>query len=405
MRVTKVFQKNVQAYKDGFTTIINKGSSGSSKTSSLVQMMDFIASYSKKHRKISIVSQSYDHLKKGAIYEYEQFMRRENFTRPHNKSDKNFNVNNSVIEYFSLGEDPGRAVGPTRDILWLNEPNRGISFESFVQLNQRTNEHTFIDYNPSHKWWLQSENILEQPKTILIHSTWLDNIENLSPGRIEFFINAKRLSKTSPYWDYWWKVYGLGQDGVLLEDRVMPTIHKCKHVPDDAIEIASALDFGWNPDPTAFCRLWARSKETTGKMLDELYIQQIVYGTKLSINAAGDNTNNLCEALRSKEVNPNHLIIAESADPRAINDMRNAGFSIEAVKKTSIETSIRKFHEYEIFIVDGSGEETFNEFDNLRYKRDKKTNEILGVPEENQPNHSIDAIRYVLMSRDFRWSL
>jgi phage terminase large subunit len=84
--------------------------------------------------------------------------------------------------------------------------------------------------------------------------------------------------------------------------------------------------------------------------------------------------------------------------------MRLAGFNIEAVKKTSVETSIRKFHEYDIYIVDGS-EEVFNEFENYKYARDKRTNEILGVPAERQADHSIDGTRYVLLSRDFRWSI
>jgi hypothetical protein len=320
-------------------------------------------------------------------------------------SRKEFRLNKSVIEYFSLGDDPGRAVGPSRDILWANEPNRGISHESFVQLEQRTDECTWIDYNPSHKWWLQTEGILDRPKTILIHSTWLDNIENLSKKRIEYFIEAKRLSKTSQFWDYWWKVYGLGNDGVLLEDRVMPMIKKCSKVPDDAIEIPSWLDFGWFPDPISFGRMWVRPRRITGKLLDELYLQQIVYGTKLSIDASSKSANNFVEALRVKEINKNHHIIAESADPRAINDMRLAGFSIEAVKKQAIDTSIRKFHEYEIFVVDGSGDETFNEFDNCRFKRNKATNEILSIPDEKQPLHSIDGSRYVLLSRDSRWSV
>lgn len=408
MKVTGVFWKNLKAYNDGHTLIVNKGSSGSSKTGSLIQLMDYIASHSKRHRKISIVSQSYDHLRQGAIYEYEKFMLRENFTRTHNESKKLFKVNNSIINYFSLGDDPGRAVGPSRDILWLNEPNRGISFDSFVQLKQRTDEVTWMDYNPSHKWWLQTEKVLDQPKSILIQSTWLDNIENLSKTRIEFFLEAKRMSKISPYWDYWWKVYGLGEDGILLEDRIMPMIHRSKDVPSDAIEIPYGLDFGWFPHPTSFCRMWVRPKELTGKMLDELYIKQIIYGTKFSINSAGDNANNLCEALRSKGINPLHLTIAESADPRVINDMRGAGFTLEAVKKTSVETSIREFNKYTIFIVDGeggeTGDETYNEFDGYRYKRDKKTNEILAVPDDGQADHSIDCTRYVLMSRDFRWS-
>lgn len=401
MRVTEVFWKNLQAYKDGFTTIINKGSSGSSKTASLIQLMDFIACNSARHRKISIVSQTHNHLEEGAIYEYEKLMEREGFDRP--KVKNTYYLNKSKINYFSL-DKPRKAVGPSRDILWMNEPNHGIAFESFVQLEQRTDEVTWIDYNPSGDFWLHTEGILERPKTIVIHSTWLDNIENLSKKRIEYFIEAKRRSKKSDYWRFWWKVYGLGEDAVLMEERIMPLVNWIKKVPDDAVEIPSALDFGFFPHPTCFCRVWVRTRKVTGKPLDELYIQQIVYDTRLSIDAASPSATNLTNMLVEKGINKNHQIIAESADPRAVNDMRMAEFSIEAVKKTSVEVSIRKFHEYEIYFVEGSAD-VYREFDNYKYKRDQKTNKILGVPMEGQSDHGIDAVRYLLLSRDFRWSV
>lgn len=402
MKVTEVFWKNLKAYRDGFTTIINKGGTGSSKTVSIAQLVDFISAHSKKQRKSSVVSQTNDHLKRGFLYEYKRYMDREGFQRTHVPSYKEFRVENSIIEYFSLGDDPGRAVGPSRDILWLNEPNRGIAFESWVQLSQRTDEAAWIDYNPSHKWWLTTEGIINQPKTIVIHSTFLDNIENLSQKRIDYFKNAKLLSKESPYWDYWWKVYGLGLDGILLEERIMPFLRKTSKVPDDAIEIPSYLDFGWFPHPTSFGRLWVRR----GNLKDELYIQQVVYDTKLNINAKGEGAKNLCDILIERGIDKRHLIIAECAEPRAVQDMKNAGFNVTKVSKTSVETTIRNFHEYDIYFVDSPwGNESYDEFDTYRYDRDKKTNEILEVPAKGQPDHSVDGVRYVLQYRGTRWSV
>jgi phage terminase large subunit len=400
LKVTEVFFKNLKAYRDGYTTIINKGGTGSSKTHSLIQLQDWISAHSKKSRKTSIVSQTNDHLRRGVITEYSKYMRREGFQRTHVPSRREYLINNSIIEYFSLGDDASRAVGPSRDILWVNEPNRGISWESYVQLSQRTDEVIFIDYNPSHKFWLQTQNVVNDPKTKVIHSTFVDNLEFLPKKRLEYILRAKELSRTDPWWDYWWKVYGLGQDGVLLEERIMPFIKWVSKVPDDAVEIPSGLDFGFFPDPTAFCRLWIKR----GGVKDSLYIQQIVYDTKLSINAQGNGVVNLCDILKSKGVNPKHRIIAESADPRAVNDMRAAGFYVERVKKKSVETSIRLFHDYDIYVVEGSND-AYNELDNYRYKRDKKTNEILGIPEDGQPDHIIDLTRYILMSRGTRWEV
>ena len=47
----------------------------------------------------------------------------------------------------------------------------------------------------------------------------------------------------------------------------------------------------------------------------------------------------------------------------------------------------------------------FNEFDGYQYKRDKNTGELLEVPAEGQPDHAIDATRYVLIHRGTRWDV
>lgn len=400
MKPTKVFEENLRAYNDGYTTIVNKGSARSGKTVGIIQVYDFIADSSAKHRKLSIISQSFPHLREGAIYEYKKYMMRENIKRNHNISAHEFHVNKSIINYFSV-DDPSKAIGPGRDIGYINECNKGVTFETYNNLSTRTTECMFLDYNPSGEFWLQDpENgILADPRTIVIHSTWLDNIENLSKKQIQDFINMKQKSKTSDYWSYYWKVYGEGKDAVLLEERIMPVIREISAVPKDAVEIPSGLDYGFFPDPTAYVRLWVRRKP----LRDELYVKEIVYGQKLSINSKG-TSGNLTDVLHAKGINIKSSIISECADARAISDMRDAGFTgIEAVKKMTVEASIPLFHDYDIYVV-GNSPNVWKEFDNYKYKRNKR-GVILGVPEEGQADHTIDATRYVLMSRNRRWSL
>lgn len=389
----------MKAINAGYRDIVNKGSARSSKTVSIIQNLDFHTNFSGRHKKVSIVSQSFPHLKDGVIYEYKKYQMRDGIVRNHNKGDHEFHVGKSIINYFSLGDDNSRAIGPGREILYLNEPNKGITFQDYTDLKTRTTEFVIMDYNPSSEFWLHTEGILEDPRTKLIHSTWLDNIRNLTKAQIDDFIKWKLLSKTSDFWAYYWKVYGLGEDAVLLEERIMPFIKWVKAVPEGAVEIPSALDFGFFPDPTTFLRLWIRK----GALKDDLYIQQIVYDTRLSINTKGEGAKNLVDILLQKGVNPNHLTIAESADANAVEEMRLAKFAIEKVVKTSVETSIRLFHDYNIHIVEGS-DQAFTEFDNYRYKRDKK-NIILPIPAPGQADHTIDAVRYVLLSRNKRWSL
>lgn len=401
MKVTKVFTENLKAYNEGYRDIVNKGSARSSKTTSLWQVHDFIARESAKHRKLSIVSHSFPHLKDGVCYEAQKHCMRENIVIKHNKGAKEYYLNKSVINYFSLDVDGSKAIGPGRNILWVNEPNRGISFQNYTDLKTRTEECVFHDYNPAGEYWLHEQKILEEPTTKLIHSTWLDNIENLSRAQINDFLRWKKLSLTDPtgFWSYYWKVYGLGEDAVLMEERIMPFIKWCTKVPKDAVEIPTALDFGWFPDPTAMCKLWVRRRP----MKDELYIQEVFYGTKTSINSKSPGMGNLVDTLKTKGINPSHLIIAECADPGAIAEMRGAKFNIEAVTKSSVETSIRLFHDYDIYFLEGSTN-AYKEFDNYKYYRDRK-GKIQHVPAPGQADHCIDGIRYVLMSRNFRWTV
>lgn len=402
MKPTKVFFDILQAYKDGFHTIACRGSARSGKTRGIIQFLDFVADQSAKHRKISIGSQSFPHLRDGAIYEYQKHMMEEKIVRQHNKSDHEFHINQSIVNYFSC-DDPTKVIGPDKDIQYLNELNNGITFDTYNSLKIRTKELTLFDWNPAGEFFIHEKKLLEDDGVKVLSSTWLDNIENLTKHQIDFFVRAKKLSMKSDYWRYWWAVYGEGKDAVLLEERIMPMISKCKHVPEDAVEIPSALDFGFFPDPTVFLRLFIKK----GLLRDTLYIKQIVYNQKLSINTKSEGATNLVDLLLAKGVNPKHKIIADCADPRSINELRNAKFNVEAVVKSAIETSIRLFHDYDIVFVedgDNNSQDAYREFDNFKYDKNKKGT-ILGVPAKGQADHSIDGTRYVLLSRNSRWSL
>lgn len=399
MKPTKTFFELLKAYKDGYRTIVLKGSARSGKTVALTQGYDEIATYSSKHKKLSIVSHSFPHLFDGAVYEYLKHQARENIIRKHKEGRHEFYVNKSIINYFSLDSKGNKAIGPGRDILWLNEPNRGITFSNYTDLRSRTTECIFMDYNPSGEFWLHDKKILEDPRTKLIHSTWLDNLPNLTEQQIQDFLDAKEKAKTDDYWNYWWKVYGLGEDGILMEERIMPIVNWCSSIPKDAVAIPNALDFGWFPDPTAFCRLWVRR----GKLKDDLFIEEVVYGTNLSINTKSPGSRNLTDILAEKKVDKKFLTIAECADPGAVTELQKAGYRVESVVKSSVETSIRLFHDYNIFILEGSNN-VWKEFNSYKYHRDRK-DRIQPIPAPGQDDHSIDGIRYILMSRDKRWSI
>ena len=93
----------------------------------------------------------------------------------------------------------------------------------------------------------------------------------------------------------------------------------------------------------------------------------------------------------------NFKIISESADPRLIDEIYNAGLDIHAVQKYpgSIMAGIQKMQEFKMKITKRSSNVT-KEFKNYTYRQDKESRWL------NEPvdafNHAIDAIRYVILS-------
>jgi len=118
----------------------------SGKTYSVIQLLIIIAAIKQPGVRISIVSHSLPHIKRGAYRDFKSIM--ESF---HLWSDAEFSYsdyvyhfsNGSYIELFGL-EDEGKARGPGRDILFVNEANL-IHKTLYDQLSMRTTGTIFIN--------------------------------------------------------------------------------------------------------------------------------------------------------------------------------------------------------------------------------------------------------------------
>ena len=73
----------------------------------------------------------------------------------HNKTDRLYQLNDTIFEFFSA-DDHSKLRGSRRDILFINEANN-VSFEAFQELNIRTKQFTFLDYNPTSPFWAHNE--------------------------------------------------------------------------------------------------------------------------------------------------------------------------------------------------------------------------------------------------------
>ena len=124
------------------------GSTAASKTISILLLLIDYAQREEK-KTISVVSETFPHLKRGAIRDFLSIMKEEDYfvESRWNKTDSIYDFEtDSKIEFFSA-DIPGKVRGPRRDILFINEVNN-ISYETFTQLEIRTRDIIWLDWNP-----------------------------------------------------------------------------------------------------------------------------------------------------------------------------------------------------------------------------------------------------------------
>lgn len=215
--------------------------------------------------------------------------------------------------------------------------------------------------------------ISTHPNVLHIHTTYFDNIENLSP---QFIKEVNQMKVENPE-KYAHTVIGRWAD--VAEGAVFKKYGIVDEFPMWCKKVAIGLDFGFTHDPTAAIRC--------GIIDNAIYLDEIDYRT------------NLLASDISKKLRPYELeVIADSADPRLIQELHNTGVRIYAVQKGqgSIIAGIDKMKDMEIFITKRS----YNlqkEFRNYIWAKDKDGNYI-NEPEDHD-NHGIDAARYYVLGK------
>jgi len=374
MKKTSVFLRNLNAYNSGLRYIVNKGSTRSSKTYSILQLLWEVAESSPKPLVISVVSESMPHLKKGCIRDFRDILtsvgkwNEKNW----NATDKIYKINGSMIEFFSA-DNPSKVHGPSRDVLYINECIN-VNYEIYRQLAIRTTKTIFLDCNPCFEFWLDEKVLVQTNESLLIHSTYKDN-EYLTGAQIKE-IESNRGDED------WWKVYGEGLTGshkgvVIRNWDIVP------QMPETYKKRWLGIDFGFTNDPTAIVDIRLAG--------GELWIDELLYAK------AYDNMM-IASHLASLGIPRDVLIIADSAEPKSIKEISTMGWKTESAEKgaDSINTGISVLNRYKKHITRNS-ENIINEYRNYRWK-----NDAFGNP-TNTPvdryNHSIDAQRYVCLNK------
>jgi len=328
-------------------------------------------------KEISVVSESIPHLRRGCVKDFTSLLKSLNRYKENqfNRSTLKYTfTNGSYIEFFS-SDQPDKLRGARRTDLYINECNN-VPFDAYNQLAVRTSGTIWLDYNPSNLFWVDKE-IIGQNDSDYITLTYKDN-DVLDESIIKEIEKAKEKGKTSTYWANWWRVYGLGEVG-SLEGVCIPDWKEIDNIPVEARLLGYGLDFGYSVDPTTIIALY---KWNNAYIYDEVLYKKGMLNRDIS------------RFLSQNNINEN--VIADSAEPKSIEELHRMGFNVKPAKKgpDSIRAGIDIMRRRRIYVHEDS-RETQKEFRNYKWMTDKN-GRVLNKPVDDF-NHSVDAVRYVCL--------
>lgn len=255
----------------------------------------------------------------------------------------------------------------------MNEAN-GVPYEVFWQLAIRTRKQVFIDYNPSARFWVHN-NIIGRDDCRLI----------LSDHRNNRFLTEQEHKKIEEIDDpELWRVYARGLTGKItgliftnwgIVDKLPPREEwkmECR-----------GLDFGFTNDPTALEHLILAH--------GELWVDEEIYQPGLT-------NQDIADRCKENGLTKRDLIVADSAEPKSIQEIHNQGLWIIPSTKgaDSINNGIDILKRFRINITRRS----HGIIENMQQYKWKKSRD---GETTNQPidafNHGIDAIRYVALKK------
>ena len=345
------------------------GTSASKTISILIWLIDYAQSH--KSKNIWVVSESMPHLKGGAIEDFKNIMQGQGYwaeSRWHGTDYVYTFETGSTIKFTSV-DTYGKAHGPRRDALFLNECNN-LAYNIVDQLITRTREVIWIDWNPTSEFWFYEKMLGKRDDIDFITLTYKDN-EALDQNTIQE-IESHKDNKN------WWRVYGEGKIGEV-EGRIYTGWQIIKDIPFEARLEGYGLDYGYSIDPTAIVAVYYYNG---GYILDE-----ILYRKGMSNKQIADVLNSL----------PYGLVVADSAEPKSNDEIKSYGVNlIPVVKgKDSVKQGIQYVQDQKISVTERSVN-LIKEYRNYLWKTDKN-GQIINEPEGGL-DHALDAVRYRLSS-------
>lgn len=347
------------------------GGTSASKTISILAVLIDLAQRDKEPTVTSVVAESVPHLKRGAIRDFKNILQQQHYWKESNwnATDSIYTFETgSIIEFFS-SDNGDKLRGARRNRLFINECNN-VSFDAFEQLEVRTKDVVFLDWNPTNEFWYYSDIKGKRDDVDELTLTYRDN-EALDP-QIVASIEQRKGRKG------WWQVYGLGQLGEV-EGKIYRDWQIIDEIPHEARLERYGLDFGYSNDPSAIVAIYYYNG---GYILDEIAFQK------------GLSNKQLADLIANQ---PTGIVVADSAEPKSIDEIASYGITIIPAQKgkDSVTNGIQYVQAQRISVTKRSTN-IIKEYRNYLWETDKD-GKILNVPEHTW-SHSMDAVRYALSS-------
>ena len=269
-------------------------------------------------------------------------------------------------------------------ILWKEEKDqmKGDAQERSVNqsvLRGGDESYDFSSYNPpkSKSNWVNRIKLVPNPKRVIHHSSYLE-----APAEWlgqKFIDDATHLKEINPE-AYEHEYLGVpnGDGGNVFEYL------EIRDITDEEIShmdrIFAGVDYGWYPDAFCYLRTYYDSAREKIYLIDELYVN------KWSNSKTADWI--------KKKGYDDYTMICDSAEPKSVNDFRDAGLPARGAIKGpgSIEYGF-KFLQTKTLVIDPKRTpNAYKEITEYEYDRDKEGNVISGYPDGN--DHAISALRY-----------
>lgn len=234
-------------------------------------------------------------------------------------------------------------------------------------LNPATKEHFIYQKFFESKGVEAGTNIIKDDTTY-IHTTYIDNIDNLSKS---FLNQIKDIKERRPE-KYKHTILGGWLDkaeGVIFTNW---SIGKFPTTNDSIF----GQDFGFSNDPTTLV------ETLIDKSNKKIYVKLHLYQTHLT-------TSQIAEL--NKKFTDKRLIVADSAEPRLINELQSKGLNIVPTIKgaDSVKYGISLIQDYDL-IIDEDSIDLIKELNNYCWLEKKSETPI------DKYNHAIDAMRYAI---------